>query len=108
MIILHKAGIDEDAIFVSLSEDEGKGEIHDPFVVHPADEVDPRLIFGARIPALSHCHGGERKASTVQGFSGCCDGGPPCVHRHSAKRAVRFGRGEMTLDVEDVVDGGMR
>src|ERR1700733_13667023 len=26
-----------------------KGEVHGPFVVHPADEVDPRLIFGARI-----------------------------------------------------------
>ena len=27
---------------------------------------------------LSHCHGDERKASAVEGFSGCCDGGPPC------------------------------
>jgi hypothetical protein len=40
---------------------------------------------------LSHCHGGEREASAAQGLSGRCDGGPPCVHRHSAKRAVRFG-----------------
>ena len=34
---------------------------------------------------------GEREASAAQEFSGCCDGGPPCVHRHSAKRAVRLG-----------------
>jgi hypothetical protein len=34
---------------------------------------------------------GEREASAAQGFSGWCDGGPPCVHRHSAKPAVRSG-----------------
>jgi hypothetical protein len=34
---------------------------------------------------------GEREASAAQEFSGCCDGGPPCVHRHSAKLAVRLG-----------------
>ena len=34
---------------------------------------------------------GEREASAAQESSGCCDGGPPCVHRHSAKRAVRLG-----------------
>ena len=30
MIILHKAGIDEDAVFVSLCEDEGKGRSMTP------------------------------------------------------------------------------
>jgi hypothetical protein len=34
---------------------------------------------------------GEREASAVRKFSGCCDGGPPCVHRHSPKCAVRLG-----------------
>jgi hypothetical protein len=33
---------------------------------------------------------GEREASAVIKFSGCCDGGPPCVHRHSPKCAVRL------------------
>jgi hypothetical protein len=50
-----------------------------------------RLSAGVPATGLSHCHGGERKASAVEGFSGCCDGGPPCVHRESAKRAVRLG-----------------
>jgi hypothetical protein len=34
---------------------------------------------------------GEREASAVRKFSGCCNGGPPCVHRHSPKCAVRLG-----------------
>jgi hypothetical protein len=34
---------------------------------------------------------GKREASAAQEFSGCCDGGPPCVHRDSAKLAVRLG-----------------
>jgi hypothetical protein len=34
---------------------------------------------------------GEREASAAPDFSGGCDGGPPCVHRHSAKLAVRLG-----------------
>ena len=39
------------------------------------------------------CHIAMGRARSVGGqeFSGCCDGGPPCVHRHSAKRAVRLG-----------------
>ena len=38
------------------------------------------------------CHIAMGRARSVGGqeFSGCCDGGPPCVHRHSAKRAVRL------------------
>jgi hypothetical protein len=34
---------------------------------------------------------GEREASAAQELSGCCDCGPPCGHRRSAKRAVRLG-----------------
>src|SRR5882762_5218092 len=34
---------------------------------------------------------GEREASAVRKFSGCCNGGPPCVHRHGPKCAVRLG-----------------
>jgi hypothetical protein len=50
----------------------------------------------------------------VKGLSRCrqrcqplkkCEAAAPCVHRRGAKRAVRFGRGEMALDVEGVVDG---
>jgi acyl-CoA hydrolase len=53
----------------------------------------PELIANGRIRAegLSHCHGGKREASAAQEFSGCCDGGSPRVHRHSAKFAVRLG-----------------
>ena len=54
VVVLHEAGIDEDAIFAPLSKDEGKRQVHDAFVIHPADKVDPRLIFGARI--LHHIH----------------------------------------------------
>jgi hypothetical protein len=55
------------------------------------------------------CHIATGRARSVGGqeFSGCCDGGPPCVHRHSPKCAVRLSGSEMTLDVEDVVDGRM-
>jgi hypothetical protein len=31
----------------------------------------------------------------------------PRAHRHGAKRAMRLSRGQMALDVEGVVDGGM-
>jgi hypothetical protein len=51
----------------------------------------PPVNVIASLRGLSHCHGGEPEASAAQGLSGCCDGAPPCVHRHSAKRAVRSG-----------------
>ena len=50
---------------------------------------------------------GEREVSAPQELSGRCDSGPPRVHRRGAKRAVRLGGGEMALDVEGVVDGGV-
>ena len=49
----------------------------------------------------------ERKVSAAQELLGRCDGGPPRVHRSTAKRAVRWGGDEMALDVEGVVDGGV-
>ena len=49
----------------------------------------------------------EREVSEPHKLSGRCDCGPPCGHRHGAKRAVRVGGDEMALDVEGVVDGGV-
>ena len=51
---------------------------------------------------------GRARSVRASGILGGRDRRLPCVHRHSAKRAVRLGGSEMTLDVEDVVDGGMR
>jgi hypothetical protein len=50
----------------------------------------------------------ERAVSAPQELSGRGDRSAPRVHRRGAKRAVRLGRGEMALDVEGVVDGGVR
>ena len=50
----------------------------------------------------------EREASAPRESSGCCDCGPPGGQRVSAKRTVRLGRDEVALDVEGVVNGGVR
>ena len=50
----------------------------------------------------------DREESTPQELSGRCDCSPPRGHRNTAKRAVRVGGDEMALDVESVVDGGVR
>jgi hypothetical protein len=49
--------------------------------------------FAVATASKGDCHiaWGKREASAAQEFSGCCDGGPPCVHRHSAKLVVRLG-----------------
>jgi hypothetical protein len=49
----------------------------------------------------------EREVSAPQGLLGGSDRRVPRVRRRSAERAVRLGRGEMALDVESVVDGGV-
>jgi hypothetical protein len=50
----------------------------------------------------------ERDKVAAREFSGRRNGRVPRVHRRSAKTAVRSGRCEMALDIENVVDGGMR
>jgi hypothetical protein len=50
----------------------------------------------------------EREMSTPQELSGRCDCGPPRSHGVSAKRTVRLGGDEMALDVEGLVDSGVR
>jgi hypothetical protein len=50
----------------------------------------------------------EREVSAPQGLSGRLDRDAPGVHRRGAERAMRLGRGEMTLDVKGVVDRGVR
>jgi hypothetical protein len=45
----------------------------------------------------------ERERSAAQDLLGRRDCRPPRVHRLGAKRAVRLGRGEMTLDVKGVL-----
>ena len=55
------------------------------------------------------CHVAVPRARSV-GASGIVrprDRRPPRGHRRSAKHAVRLGRGEMALDVEGIVDGGV-
>ena len=48
-----------------------------------------------------------RSVAACQELLGRCDCGAPRAHRRGAKRAVRLGGSEMTLDVEGVVDGGV-
>ena len=48
-----------------------------------------------------------RSVAARQELLGRCDCGAPRAHRRGAKRAVRLGGSEMTLDVEGVVDGGV-
>ena len=62
----------------------------DPSTV-ASNRLKRTLAEASLAKGLSHCRGGEREASAAQEFSGCCDGGPPHVHRHGAKRAVRLG-----------------
>ena len=50
---------------------------------------------------------GERKKPAALDISSGRDGVAPRVHRRGAKGAVRLGRGEVALDIENVVDGGM-
>ena len=49
----------------------------------------------------------DREVLAPQGLLGGSDCRLPRVHRRSAKHAVRLGRGEMALDVESVVNGGV-
>jgi hypothetical protein len=49
----------------------------------------------------------RREAGLLRGTSSGRDDLAPRGHRRGAKRAVRLGRGEMALDVKDVVDGGV-
>ena len=49
----------------------------------------------------------EREATVLRAISDGGDCLAPRAHRHGAKRAVRLSRGQMALDVESVVDGGM-
>ena len=49
----------------------------------------------------------EREVSALRELLGSCDCSPPRCHRDAAKRAVRLGGGEMALDVEGVVNGGV-
>jgi hypothetical protein len=50
----------------------------------------------------------EREKVKDREFSGDRDGRAPCVHRRDAESSARLGRCEVALDVENVVDGGMR
>jgi len=50
----------------------------------------------------------EREVSVPQVLSGRCDCHPPRAHCRGAKRAVRLGGDEVALDVETIVDGGVR
>ena len=50
----------------------------------------------------------EREVSVPHKLSGRCDCGPPRGRRDGAKRTVSLGGDEMALDVEGIVDGGMR
>jgi hypothetical protein len=50
----------------------------------------------------------ERDKIAAREFSGGRNGRVPRVHRRSAKTSVRSGGCEMALDIENVVDGGMR
>jgi hypothetical protein len=49
----------------------------------------------------------EREESTARAISSSRDDLAPRTHRRGAEGAVRSGRGEMALDVEGVVDGGV-
>ena len=49
----------------------------------------------------------EREVSASQELSGRCARRPSRGHRRSAKHVVRWGRDEMALDVEGIVDGGV-
>jgi len=49
----------------------------------------------------------ERDEVAACEFSGDRNGRTPSIHRSGAEASVRSGRGEMALDVENVVDGGM-
>ena len=60
------------------------------------------------VRGLSRCRAASAKCRRPQELSGRCDRGAPGIHRRGAKRAVRLGRGEMTLDVKGVVNGGVR
>jgi hypothetical protein len=50
----------------------------------------------------------EREVSAPQGLLGGPDRRSPRAHRRSAKHAVRLGGSKMALDVESVVDAGVR
>ena len=50
---------------------------------------------------------GEREKPVALDISGGRDGVAPRVHRRDAEGAMRLGRGEVALDVENVVDDGM-
>ena len=50
---------------------------------------------------------GEREEPAALDISGGRDGVAPRVHRRDAEGAMRFGRGEVALDVENVVDDCM-
>jgi hypothetical protein len=49
----------------------------------------------------------ERDEVAARAFSGDRNGRTPRIHRSGAEASVRSGKGEMALDVENVVDGGV-
>jgi hypothetical protein len=58
----------------------------------PIERTTSPILTAGGYVSMGDCHIATGRARSVAGqeFSGCCDGGPPCVHRHSPKRAVRL------------------
>ena len=55
------------------------------------DGVDADVEAGELARGIVTLPCGEREASAAQELSGCCERGPPRVHRRGAKHAVRLG-----------------
>ncbi len=74
--------------------------------------VDRVIAFAARLMQRAGrcCHivGWRAREIDLAPFSGGRNGGAPRIHRRRPKGPVRSCRGEMALDVEGILDGGMR
>jgi phosphoribosyl 1,2-cyclic phosphodiesterase len=90
-----------DILLTHLHMDHIQGLGFFPPLYNPAVEVhlwgpaSSTLSLEARLsrylsPRDRHIAMGRARSVGGQEFSGCCDGGPPCVHRHSPKCAVRL------------------
>ena len=77
-------------------------------------EIQPNRVlddFGRKAiaaMALSRCRKKNAGSPISPHFSGDGGGSAPRVHRRSPKGPVRSCRGEMTLNVEGILNGGMR
>jgi len=69
--------------------------------------MPPDLVVKKTLNGIVTLSNGERKKPAALDISSGRDGDAPRVHRRGAEGAMRLGRGEVALDVENVVDGGM-